>query len=273
MGRITALTELTTLANDDYLLVVDSSANIAKKITVANAFGIPDFGWTATGETWTYASWSATTRIGTITVPTNATTKYQAGMRIKLTQSTGGTKYGIITKVAATLLTIFFPAGTTLNNEAITTPFYSPLDSPIGFDKDPALWQVTFVSTTEYNQASPTNGTWYNMGSQSLTIGVGKWDLDYFVDVIGARGSAGSIVINATLSTGNNNESEPEFTFEVNTNAVTTSGISSGRRKTVTLAAETTYYLNSKPVVSSINNMYNTGSRVPTTIRARCAYL
>lgn len=126
MGRISALTELTTLAVDDYLVVLDSSANIAKKITIANAFGIPELGYTAAGETWAYAS--ATT----ITVPTNATTKYQRGNIIKITQSTGGVKYGVITVVAATLLTIEWLNGATLANEAITSPFYSSNATPLG---------------------------------------------------------------------------------------------------------------------------------------------
>jgi hypothetical protein len=126
MGRISALTELTSLASDDYLVVLDSSANIAKKITIANAFGIPDLGYTATGESWTYASTT------TITVPTNATTKYGVGMIIKITQTTGGTKYGVITTVAATLLTIAWLNGATLANEAITSPFYSSNATPLG---------------------------------------------------------------------------------------------------------------------------------------------
>lgn len=126
MGRISALTELTSLASDDYLVVLDSSANIAKKITIANAFGIPTLGYTATGESWTYAT--ATT----ITVPTDATTKYQRGNIIKITQATGGTKYGVITIVAATLLTIEWLNGATLVNEAITSPFYSSNATPLG---------------------------------------------------------------------------------------------------------------------------------------------
>lgn len=126
MGRISALTELTTLASDDYLVVLDSSANIAKKITIANAFGIPDFGFTATGESWTYAS--ATT----ITVPTDATTKYAKGNIVKFTQATGGTKYAVITTVAATLLTVVMLDGATLVNEAITSPFYSNVATPLG---------------------------------------------------------------------------------------------------------------------------------------------
>lgn len=126
MGRISALTELTSLASDDYLVVLDSSANIAKKITVANAFGIPDLGFTAAGESWAYASAS------TITVPTDATTKYAKGMTIKITQSTGGTKYGTIIGVSSTLLTIAWRNGATLANEAITSPSYAVGHSPVG---------------------------------------------------------------------------------------------------------------------------------------------
>lgn len=126
MGRISALTELTELASNDYLVVLDSSANIAKKISVANAFGIPDASWTAAGESWTYAS--ATT----LTVPTDATIKYDEGMVIRFTQSTGGTKYAVITNVAATVLTIAMLNGATLVNEAITSTQYSSLASPFG---------------------------------------------------------------------------------------------------------------------------------------------
>lgn len=126
MGRISALTELTSLASDDYLVVLDSSANIAKKITIANAFGIPDVGWTASGESWTYAT--ATT----ITVPTDATTKYDEGMIVKFTQATGGTKYAVIVTVAATVLTLRMLGGATLVNEALTSTFYSTVASPLG---------------------------------------------------------------------------------------------------------------------------------------------
>lgn len=151
MGRISALTELTSLASNDYIVVLDSSANIAKKITVANAFGLTDYGWTASGETWTYSSYTSSTRIAVVTVPTDATTKYSAGMKVKLTQTTGGTKYGRITAVTATTLSIFMLNSTTLNNEAITAPQYSIADapyapSPVDF-KEPTPWQSVSYSS------------------------------------------------------------------------------------------------------------------------------
>lgn len=132
MGRISALTELTSLASNDYLIVLDSSANIAKKISVANAFGVPEATWMATGETWTFSSFNSTSGIGVVTVPTDATTKYTTGMWVRFSQTTGGTKYAKIIAVTATTLSLQFGASITLNNETITSPVYSPLARPYG---------------------------------------------------------------------------------------------------------------------------------------------
>lgn len=150
MGRISALTELTTLASDDYLVVLDSSANIAKKITIANAFGIPDLGFTASGESWTYAS--ATT----ITVPTDATIKYTRGMIIKFTQATGGTKYAVILTVTATVLTIFMLNSATLVNEAITSPSYSSNAAPIGVNGIPIVGLGVIPTCSAYKSGNQT---------------------------------------------------------------------------------------------------------------------
>lgn len=154
MGRISALTEVTELASNDYFIVLDSSANIAKKVSVQNALGIPDFGWTAAGETWTFSSFNSTLRTGVITVPSDATTKYTLGAKIKLTQTTGGTKFAKIVGVTSTTLTLQFASGITLNNEAITLPFYSFAENPIGFPAD-----NSFIIT--YTQSGSGGGTGY----------------------------------------------------------------------------------------------------------------
>lgn len=150
MGRISALTEVTELASNDYFIVLDSSANIAKKVSVANAFGLPEASFTASGESWTYAS--ATT----ITVPTDATLKYGVGMVIKITQSTGGTKYGTIIDVDPTLLTIKWRNGATLANEAITSPYYTALATPLGAGPiQPDQWTNPYRASV-YSSTSPT---------------------------------------------------------------------------------------------------------------------
>ncbi len=277
MGRISALTELTSLASDDYLVVLDSSANIAKKISIANAFGIPTFGWTATGESWTYASWTSGTRIGTITVPTDATTKYKAGDRIKITQSTGGTKYGIIVLVAATLLTVFFPTGTTLNNEAITTPFYALSGvNPLGFPTDKVLWGLELSDTSQRSQTTPTVNTWYNIGSQSLAVGPGIWDVGYTVS-FQQNLSTGTATIQSALSNANNTaayadlQSSPELSSASTVNSV---GFQISQHSTKNFASATTLYINGRYITGGTNGtLYFRGDKSATRIYAYCALL
>lgn len=129
--RITQLSELSTAAQDDYIVIVDTSTGTTKKITVKNLTGLPDVGWTATGESWSYNAWNSTLKRGTITVPSDATTKYQAGMFVRFSQATGGTKWGRIISVTSTTLVVFMDTST-LTNEAISTPVYSVLNQPFG---------------------------------------------------------------------------------------------------------------------------------------------
>lgn len=273
MGRISALTELTSLASDDYLVVLDSSANIAKKITIANAFGIPDFGWTATGETHTYSSWSSTTRIGVITVPTDATTKYTAGMRYRISQSTGGTKYGIITKVTATTLTVFFPEGTTLNNETITSPHYATVKIPIGFNADPTIWTLELTSSSNRTISSAS----YASLTDNLVVGIGSWKVSLKGNI--ARpysASTSNDFYNVTLSSDTSTETYPNLTFAYNIRFGSASASSGGNATTQTdddvlLAAQTTLTVLGQKV-AGVNGTL-AGGNIPTIIRAVCNYL
>lgn len=131
--RNSQLTELLVVAQDDYLTIVDTSAGQSKRVSVKNLTGLPDTGWTATGESWSFSSFNSATRIGVITVPSDATTKYSVGMKARFAQSTGGTKYGFIVAVTTTTLSVFFSQGITFNNEAITSPVYSVQFMPFGY--------------------------------------------------------------------------------------------------------------------------------------------
>lgn len=152
--RITQLSELTTAAQDDYIVIVDTSTGTTKKITVKNLTGLPDFGWVATGESWSYSSYSSATKLAVITVPTDATVKYSVGMFVRFSQSTGGTKYGELQAVTSTSLTVYMSTYT-LNNEAISSPVYSSERQPFGLPESAFAWQ-------------PWTPTWTN-----LTIGNG----------------------------------------------------------------------------------------------------
>lgn len=120
--------------------LADASIDIATKAS-ANS------GWVGVSDSWSYSSWTAGTRIGVITVPTDGTAKYSAGMKIKITQSTGGVKYGFITAVATTTLTAFFGLDYTLNNEAISSISYSIAYAPLGYN-GPILTLEAYQSIT-----------------------------------------------------------------------------------------------------------------------------
>lgn len=243
MGRISALTELTSLASNDYIVVLDSSANIAKKITVANAFGIPDLGWTAAGESWTYSAWSSTTRIAEITVPSNATTKYVAGMRVKFTQPTDGTKYGIIMKVDSTKLHVHMHASYDFDNESITSPTYTSVFAPVGFDLTPSNWTRESLSTTDVNQAPSGVNVWYNLNSHNLSLGVGKWKIRHQGMYGADRAGAGRTDMRVALSTSASSISDNKLVIgQATGNGNLFSATPFDIADEVNLTAATTYY-------------------------------
>lgn len=135
MKRLDQLTQLTAaqLSGSDIIGIRDQSAGQTKYITVADLTGLPTLGWIATGESHAFSSFNSATRIGVITVPSDATIKYTPGMKYKFSQTTGGTKFAFIVAVTTTTISLFFSNGITLNNEAITSPVYTTEHAPIGY--------------------------------------------------------------------------------------------------------------------------------------------
>lgn len=281
MKRLDQLTQLTAaqLAQDDIIGIRDQSAGQTKYITVKDLTGSPDFGWAATGESWTFSSWDSATRIGVVTVPSNATTKYQLGNRVRLVQATGGTKYAIIHGVSSTTLTLFFMNGQTLNNEAITSPVYSPLYSPIGFDADPANWQLEVIDTTARQGNTPSQSTWYvpSGSTANLDIGIGKWWVEYAVgNRAHGTGATSWVSGQTTLSTTTSSVTDNNFTVATSADqasggAMTLTAPATKRRK-MTLAAKTKHYLLAWS--NTQGSMGNTnGFGAYATITATSAYI
>lgn len=127
------------VATDDSIIIDDTSAGETKRINVGDLLGLPNFGWTSTGEVHTFSSFNSTTHIGVVTVPSNATLKYSRGMWYRIAQATGGTKWGKIIAVTTTTITVNF-FGSTLVNETINTPFYSPHETPQGAPSLPYIF-------------------------------------------------------------------------------------------------------------------------------------
>jgi len=168
-AKITELTNLATPAVEDIIPIVDDVAGTptTKKSTlqvIADLFagltqtlvgktltsplfqGIVD-GWISANETWTYASAS------TITVSSGAAAKYAVGDRIRWKQG-GAYKYGVLTTVADTLLTIAVNTDYTVATPtAITDNYYSHQINPIGY---PIWFNLAAISmdVTDFDDGS-----------------------------------------------------------------------------------------------------------------------
>lgn len=244
----------------------------------SNAFTLTELtsGWIPAEETWTYASDDDPTF--TFTISGDKTSKYSAGMRIKLTQTTA--KYFIITVVAYsspnTTVTIYGGTDYNLADAAITLPYYSTMKAPLGFPLNPAKWTAEITDTTLREQGSPTQNTWYNLGSISINIPIGNWNVSYNVCLGSYIGSATATMALCTLSTANNSESDVDFT------SFNHFGGASGnlylrtpafKSKPLDLTSKTTYYLNTRTTVASMGTIYNVNDCHKLIIRAVCALL
>jgi len=244
-------------------------------------------GWIDADETWVYDAAttftnSNTTRTGSFTIASfDATTKYEPGMKVKFTQSTGGVKKGIIESVVfddpGSTITVFLGTDFTLNNEAISSPFYSFMKKPFGFDIDPDKWTILLEDTSNRDQGTPTANTWYNINSTQIDIPMGLWEVSYNVTIRARDTSGTGANMFVTLSKVNNTEDDKDFS------GITLYQRGSGdvhiyayvnREKILTLAADDTYYLNGKTSEASMTNISFMGSTGGTTVlKAVCPYL
>ncbi len=270
----TALTGAVTLTGGTNVTLTQSGQDISIAASGGGS-GIPNDGWVdASADTWTYASADSPTF--TFTITGDFTAVLTPGTRLKLTQTTA--KYFIVTAVSVssgtTTVTIYGGTDYTLANAAISANYYSRVKGPAGFNLDPAKWTQTFSDTADRTQSSPTNGTWYNIGTSKLDIPIGAWLVSYFVRLDERSGTSVNGDTSATLSTANNSESDKLMTdSNVINPGVTVYVQGYTRQRTLTLAAKTTYYLNGTRGAGTAGSLDFRGDVATTVISAVCAYL
>lgn len=207
----------------------------------------------------------------------NQTGTFSPGMRIKLTQAT--VKYFIVTSVvysSGTSMTLYGGTDYDLANAAISNPYYSTHKAPYGFPLNPTMWTAEFNGASGTTQSSPTQNAWYNTDSISLSIPIGVWDVEYSAVPYVLDTSATQVRVFSTLSTANNSESDVDFTrvvtFQVGSSSLY-GAMSVYARKTLNLGAKTSYYLNCRTTLASVDNITINGALARSIIRAVCAYL
>lgn len=257
------------IAEDDLFGMHNKSATTTEKATAKQVREFVE--WSpATG--WAYSSWSATTRIGVASVPAGALTKYMPGMRVRFSQTTGGTKYGIIVEVTDdTTLTIFFPDGTTFNNETVSSPHFSNVKIPFGFDADPDIWSLHYSAPGGEDETAGLTA-YQQLGSALLTIGKGAWLISSRA-YVEWRYSNAIQDFEVALSTSQTSVSDSEmYTRDYDNN--TNTGAATCQKqyvygKPIKLSAQVDYYI--------IGRIANGGTeidlRAASWIKAICAYL
>lgn len=235
-------------------------------------------GWLSAGETWTFASADSPTF--TFTISGDKSAKYSPGMRIKLTQTT--VKYFIITKVAYsspnTTITVYGGTDYTLENATIKSPCYSMLKAPTGFPLSPAKWSVSLVDSVDRYQYNPVKDTVYNLGSLSVTLPIGVWNVFFQVVSVCAAASGAFTDIYAGLSTSLssfNNQSLRGRTYLSTASGGAGTSIGNITRSTIlTLTSKTTYYV---LCMTDLENQsiigFNGAADASTEVHAICAYL
>lgn len=258
-----AVTATTQTANDNSTKIA-TTAYVDEKVS----------GWNLITGSWTYSSVDGPT--GVITVPTDATTAYSVGMRIRLTQTT--VKYFIITAVTATTLTVYGGTDYTLANAAISLISFSLMKIPFGFPLNPDKWTVEISNTDNVASGTLAAGTWFNTDSISISIPIGLWNVSYggALQMYNNGTTQGSMEMNTTLSTTNNGASDNNFTTQFswlgNTASITSWIVTPFREKVLSITSKTTYYLN-EAYGNGTYQIYVRGDLATIKIRARCAYL
>lgn len=254
------------LDNSDVLNI--GNADI-KRVSVTNLYSN---GWINWKDTLSYSSYTSNVKTGVINVGSNASQRYGVGMKVKFTQPTDGEKFGIITAVGASTITIYLGTSYDLDNEAISSLFVSMVKAPEGFPMSPLLWTVTSIDSTDRTQNSPVIDTYYNLGSFSILLPIGVWDIVYECSCGADRPGSGGVSNFVTLSTGNNNEINSQYTCGfLHTGTYLDTRLV--KRMWLTITSPTTYYMNNKTVHSGLSILVGGGGRSPRIIRAVCGYL
>ena len=136
---------------------------------------------------------------------------------------------------------------------------------------------IFVTDATNNDQTSPTNGTWYNVGSFSISIPVGAWDVRYMANGYYNAASGTDAEVRVTLSTANNSESDATLSgrgFYRGSSEAHVFYAQTSASKRITLTTKDTYYLNCMTNESAGTIGIRGASANPTTvICADCAYL
>lgn len=236
--------------------------------------------WNKDKNPWAFHSIDDPT--GVCAVASDATLYLSVGMRIKL-ENGGNVIYGIITKIEysdpVTMVTFLHEinpgsnqAQNLLQNSPIESAYFSSMRFPFGFSADFRRWALELVDSTQYPQASPVPLTYYNIGSLSLSIPIGLWDVRFGGYVVINGSTQNRHTFHATLSAQNNAPTHEELTSRADLTMLANNqiGFPFEKNHSVFLDAKTTFYVLVMSRTSGASNIFL--GQQPTIVRAVCSY-
>lgn len=230
-------------------------------------------GWYKTGinPTFTFVSYDSETLTGVVSSDLDMTPYLNVGMKVKFTQN-GVVKYGFITAITSSEITLFMGTDYILEDIAISNTYYSMLKAPFGFPLNPDKWTIKYSATALTIVPDPVSGQWYNLATLNLPIGL--WDVTYNATI--ATTANGTSPNRCYITIGQNSNSEGSAGCMTGMNTGAANGISlapATNNQLFDLTNAGTIYLTfmtNQPATAMVD-VYAYGTA--TTIKAVCGYL
>lgn len=163
----------------------------------------------------------------------------------------------LVMSVSTTDVVCQVPEGCTIpTTGGITSVAYSTVANPYGWITDRGRWTILSLHKAQQTQAAAAASTWYNLGSQQLSVPIGAWILGYQTSMV--ENASTAVISGQTLSTANNSESDSLFSFQAYSSASGgTGGMPRSKYRPVNLSSQTTYYLNTGHLSGTGVTLYN----------------
>ena len=173
--------------------------------------------------------------------------------------ATAGTlEYGIVTSATFstnTTLTVQVPEGCAIpTSGGVSAVSYSSVAVPYGFPKQTAKWRVESLFLADTTQASPTNGTWYDLFAR-LTFPIGEWMEGYEGSAF-ANNTTNQPNATFTLSSSSSASSDARFNQRISLGSTNNNIVQTiSRRQPVSETTATLRYFLGKPNTAAHNTV------------------
>ena len=166
-----------------------------------------------------------------------------------------------------TLLRCYGGTDFTLTNSVITSTFYSLVQQPVGFNRNPQKWDVSVYLKDVQTIVSPTITVWYPIGS--IIIPPGDFILSYAVNPDYTKEDTDAVLVSSALSSVTNTVSNLWLYARTIAGGLVSGQIEHNRKDNISFTSEQTMYL--LLAVSSPVSTLNVNYGGLTLINAKCS--